>query len=95
MDVVDKYGVTLTTLTLVMLEIVTFCWMYGVEQIGHDIQLMLSRKTGVFWRVCWSFVTFGIIAVIWVFSFIQYTPLPVPLGMTGKSYIQVTFAFII
>ncbi|XP_040164032.1 sodium-dependent nutrient amino acid transporter 1-like [Anopheles arabiensis] len=93
LDVVDKYGVTLTTLTLVMLEIVTFCWMYGVEQIGHDIQLMLSRRTGVFWRVCWSFVTFGIIAVIWVFSFIQYTPLPVPLGMTVFGWCL--FAFVI
>uniref|UniRef100_A0A499FUW7 Transporter n=1 Tax=Anopheles farauti TaxID=69004 RepID=A0A499FUW7_9DIPT len=81
LDVVDKYGVTLTTLTLVMLELVTFCWLYGVGQIGHDIQLMLGRRTGVFWRACWSCVTLAIIGVIWIFSFIHYTPPSVPVGM--------------
>ncbi|XP_053666330.1 sodium-dependent nutrient amino acid transporter 1-like [Anopheles marshallii] len=94
LDVVDKYGVTLTTLTLVMLEIVTFCWLYGVEQIAHDVQLMLDRKTGVFWRVCWSFVTLAIVIVIWLFSFIQYTPLPVPQGMTAFGWCLYAFVMV-
>ncbi|XP_052891518.1 sodium-dependent nutrient amino acid transporter 1-like [Anopheles moucheti] len=94
LDVVDKYGVTLTTLTLVMLEIVTFCWLYGVDQITRDIQLMLNRKTGVFWRVCWSFVTLAIVIVIWLFSFIQYTPLPVPPGMTAFGWCLYAFVMV-
>ncbi|XP_053681154.1 sodium-dependent nutrient amino acid transporter 1-like [Anopheles nili] len=82
LDVVDRYGVTMTILTLVILELITFCWLYGVGQIGQDIQLMLNRKTGIFWRVCWGFLTLGIIVVIWLFSFISYSSLSEPFGLT-------------
>ncbi|XP_058170648.1 sodium-dependent nutrient amino acid transporter 1-like [Anopheles ziemanni] len=69
LDVVNDFGVEMTVLTLVLLEIVTFCWMYGVDRICHDIKFMLGISTGIFWRICWGFVTFMMIFIIWILSF--------------------------
>ncbi|ETN63080.1 sodium/shloride dependent amino acid transporter [Anopheles darlingi] len=91
LKVVDKYGVTLTTLTLVILEIITFCWIYGVERITTDIKFMLGRSTGFFWRICWSFLTLGIIFAIWLFSFIDFKPENVPFGYNAFGWCLFSF----
>ncbi|XP_058053690.1 sodium-dependent nutrient amino acid transporter 1-like [Anopheles bellator] len=91
LDITDKYGVTLTTLTLAMLEIVTFCWIYGVGRITVDIRFMLGRSTGWFWRACWGCVTMAIIFAIWLFSFIHYKPFDVPTGYTVFGWCLFSF----
>uniref|UniRef100_A0A182JD70 Transporter n=1 Tax=Anopheles atroparvus TaxID=41427 RepID=A0A182JD70_ANOAO len=81
LDVVNTYGVEMTVLTLVILEVVTFCWLYGVARICQDIKFMLGIATGIFWRLCWAFVTLAIIFTIWVFGFITFKPPTVPFGL--------------
>ncbi|KFB53948.1 sodium-dependent nutrient amino acid transporter 3 [Anopheles sinensis] len=86
LGVVNDYGVELTVLTLVILEIVTFCWVYGVNRICHDIKFMLDISTGIFWRVCWGFVTFTIIFTIWIFSMKNFTAHDVPDGLNALGW---------
>ncbi|XP_058456380.1 sodium-dependent nutrient amino acid transporter 1-like [Malaya genurostris] len=96
LDLIDYYGVTFATLTLVILEVITFCWLYGVRRICIDIQFMLGIKTGIFWRVCWGFLTLLMIGAIFIMESIQYEPKDVPVGynvlgwcLYGFSVLQV------
>ncbi|XP_065073455.1 sodium-dependent nutrient amino acid transporter 1-like [Ochlerotatus camptorhynchus] len=80
LDVVDYYGVQFPTLILVALEAFTFCWLYGVDRICLDIKTMLHIKTGLFWRVCWSIVSLGILLTITGLEFYKYEPKKYPSG---------------
>ncbi|XP_053686016.1 sodium-dependent nutrient amino acid transporter 1-like [Sabethes cyaneus] len=81
LDLVDYYGVTFATLTLVILEVVTFCWIYGVNRICLDIQFMLGIKTGIFWRVCWGLLTLVTVGAIFILEVSRYQLMDVPLGL--------------
>ncbi|XP_065073601.1 sodium-dependent nutrient amino acid transporter 1-like [Ochlerotatus camptorhynchus] len=80
LDVIDYYGVTFPTLTLIILEVITFCWIYGVNRICVDIKFMLGIKTGIFWRVCWGFLTLFIIVAIFILEASRYKLMEVPMG---------------
>lgn len=41
---------------LAFLEVVAIHWIYGLKNFIYDIEFMLGRKTGIYWRVCWSIV---------------------------------------
>lgn len=58
--VVDYYGATFIAFNLVIFELGTFCWIYGVERIRKDIQFMLGRNIGLYWRICWKYLTPGL-----------------------------------
>jgi solute carrier family 6 amino acid transporter-like protein 5/7/9/14 len=53
----DFYGASFVALILAIIELLTVSWIYGVDRLCHDIEFMLGRKTGVYWRVCWGIVT--------------------------------------
>ncbi|XP_019933443.3 sodium-dependent nutrient amino acid transporter 1-like isoform X1 [Aedes albopictus] len=80
LDVVDYYGVTFPTLVLVVLEAFTFCWLYGVNRICMDIKFMLGIKTGIFWRICWGFLTLSILITITCMQVFKYKAKKVPHG---------------
>ncbi|XP_062561317.1 sodium-dependent nutrient amino acid transporter 1-like isoform X2 [Armigeres subalbatus] len=92
LDIVDYYGVTFPTLILVVLEAFTFCWLYGVDRICIDIKFMLDIKTGVFWRVCWGFLTLLILLIITCMQIFRYEAKKVPVGYNvfGWSLFGVT-----
>ena len=58
--IVDYYGATFIAFNLVVFELGTFCWIYGVDRICKDIQFMLNRKIGLYWRICWRYLTPGL-----------------------------------
>ncbi|XP_038108829.1 sodium-dependent nutrient amino acid transporter 1-like [Culex quinquefasciatus] len=68
LDVVE-YPVIFASLTLVILEAVTFCWIYGVNRICQDIKFMLGIETGIFWRLCWGVLTPAIIIAVFILQF--------------------------
>uniref|UniRef100_A0A8D8ISD4 Transporter n=1 Tax=Culex pipiens TaxID=7175 RepID=A0A8D8ISD4_CULPI len=68
LDVVE-YPVIFASLTLVILEAITFCWIYGVNRICQDIKFMLGVETGIFWRLCWGVLTPAIIIAVFILQF--------------------------
>ncbi|XP_058831890.1 sodium-dependent nutrient amino acid transporter 1-like isoform X2 [Topomyia yanbarensis] len=92
LDLVDYYGVTFATLTLVILEVIAFCWIYGVNRICIDIQFMLGIKTGIFWKVCWGFLTLFLIGAIFVLEVIRYELKNVPLGYNVFGWCLYSFS---
>jgi solute carrier family 6 (neurotransmitter transporter, glycine) member 5/9 len=64
LSIVDYYGATFIAFNLVVFELGTFCYIYGVDRICKDIQFMLGRKMGIYWRICWKFLTPGLCAFL-------------------------------
>lgn len=86
LDVIDYYGVTFPTLTLIIFEMITFCWIYGVNRLCADIKFMLGIETGLFWRICWGFLTLLIIVAIFLLEVSRYELMGVPIGINGKMF---------
>ncbi|XP_062698852.1 sodium-dependent nutrient amino acid transporter 1-like [Aedes albopictus] len=91
LDVIDYYGVTFPTLTLIILEIVAFCWIYGVSRLCVDIKFMLGIDTGLFWRVCWGFLTLAIIVAIFLLEVSRYKLMQVPIGVNAFGWCLYSF----
>lgn len=53
----DFYGASFVALILAIIELITVSWIYGVDRLCIDVEFMLKRKTGIFYRVCWKFIT--------------------------------------
>ena len=53
----DFYGASFVALILAIVELLTVSWIYGVDRFCKDIEFMLGRKTGAYWRICWGIVT--------------------------------------
>ncbi|XP_053686019.1 sodium-dependent nutrient amino acid transporter 1-like [Sabethes cyaneus] len=92
LDVMDYYGATFVTLTLAVFELITFAWIYGVDRVCKDIDFMLEKRTGLFWRICWGVVTPLVVMVILLFSIVNYVPKEIPLGYNAFGWCLYTVA---
>ncbi|KAG8230301.1 hypothetical protein J437_LFUL008492 [Ladona fulva] len=69
------YGPGLAILFVVFVEAAGVCWVYGVERFSNDIQSMLGHRPGIFWRVCWNYISPIFILVIFICSLVNYEEL--------------------
>lgn len=56
-NLLDFYGASFVALILAIIELVTVSWVYGVDRFCKDIEFMIERRTGLYWRICWKIVT--------------------------------------
>lgn len=64
LDLVDYYGATFVAFNLVIFELITFCYIYGVDRLCLDIKFMLKFRPGFYWRICWRFLTPSLMAFL-------------------------------
>lgn len=74
-NLLDFYGASFVALVLATIELLTVGWIYGVDRFCKDIEFMLGRKTGIYWRACWKFVTPTI--MIGIFGYFVFTWKPI------------------
>lgn len=67
-------------------QLITFCWVYGVDRLCADIQFMLGFKTGWYWRICWSIVTPALMIAIFIYFVVELAQAPVPLDYKEVPY---------
>ena len=72
LELIDFYGATFTVFILSVAELLTFCYIYGVDRICKDIEFMLDRKMGYYWKICWRYVTPGLMTIIAVYTLINF-----------------------
>lgn len=58
-DLIDHYAATFVVFNLVIFELITFCYIYGVDRLCKDIKFMLNFEPGYYWTICWRFLTPG------------------------------------
>lgn len=61
----------------------------GLGNFLNDIEFMLKKRLSIFWRVCWSILTPGIILVIFIYTFanlelLKYNKNFYPYSVYGK-----------
>ena len=53
----DAYGTSTSLLFIVFIEAVAVCWFYGSSKFSKQIKQMLGFTPGIFWRICWQYIT--------------------------------------
>lgn len=51
------------------------CSSIGVDRICRDIEFMMNRKTGLYWRLCWNLLMPLLLISILLYTFITYNQL--------------------
>ncbi|XP_017068126.2 sodium-dependent nutrient amino acid transporter 1 [Drosophila eugracilis] len=75
LTLVDFFGASMIALVLGIAELYTIGWIYGTDRLCKDIEFMLGRKVGLYWRLCWSILTPLIMTVILIYFYATYEPL--------------------
>lgn len=50
-------------------------YILGVDRICRDVEFMIGRNPGIYWRICWGILTPIVMTVILIYTFITYEPL--------------------
>ena len=76
-DVLDNYGGSLPLVFIAMAECVALMWVYGFDRFAFDINFMLGRQLGFYWKITWKYTSPIILALILVYSLINFKPFKV------------------
>ncbi|XP_038630620.1 sodium- and chloride-dependent neutral and basic amino acid transporter B(0+)-like [Scyliorhinus canicula] len=101
LSLIDHFCAGLVLIISALLEIIGLCWIYGVNRFIKDIEMMIGKRTWLFWlwwRVCWIFISPCLLAVIliWslaVFSTPTYGSIEHPLWATVLGWLMAIFCF--
>lgn len=74
-NLLDFYGASFVALILAIVELVSVSWIYGLDRFCNDIEFMLGRKTGLYYRLCWKFITPSIMIGILGYFIVTWQPL--------------------
>uniref|UniRef100_A0A8B9KY86 Transporter n=1 Tax=Astyanax mexicanus TaxID=7994 RepID=A0A8B9KY86_ASTMX len=53
----DHFAAGTSILFGVLIEAIGIAWFYGVDRFSDDIQEMIGHRPGLYWRLCWKFVS--------------------------------------
>lgn len=74
-NLLDFYGASFVALILAIIELITVSWIYGVDRFCKDIEFMIGRRTGLYWRICWKIITPMIMIGILGYFVVTWQPL--------------------
>ncbi|XP_053127589.1 sodium-dependent noradrenaline transporter isoform X2 [Hemicordylus capensis] len=57
LTLLDTFAAGTSILFAVLMEAIGVSWFYGVDRFSEDIQQMMGFKPGLYWRLCWKFVS--------------------------------------
>lgn len=72
-------------------ELITICWLYGTKRLCRDIEFMLTRKTGWYWRICWTVIGPCIMILVLIyqlstFQMLKYNDQVYPVSYQGNIF---------
>ncbi|OXB64273.1 hypothetical protein ASZ78_002988 [Callipepla squamata] len=75
LTLLDTFAAGTSILFAVLMEAIGVSWFYGVDRFSEDIQQMMGFKPGLYWRLCWKFVSPAFLLFVVVVSIINFKPL--------------------
>lgn len=60
----------------------------GLENICLDIEFMSNRKTSIYWRFCWGFITPAMMIIVFIYALVTVEAL-----VFGEDYIYPVLAY--
>lgn len=85
----NVYGPGLAILFVVFVEAAGVFWFYGVDNFSTDVESMIGERPGLFWRVCWMYISPTFLLVIFIFSLLGYE------DMLGEEYIYPEWSIVV
>uniref|UniRef100_A0A8C2I9B7 Transporter n=1 Tax=Cyprinus carpio TaxID=7962 RepID=A0A8C2I9B7_CYPCA len=70
----DHFAAGTSILFGVLIEAIGIAWFYGVDRFSDDIQEMIGQRPGLYWRLCWKFVSPCFLLFMVVVSFATFNP---------------------
>ncbi|KAM4720777.1 sodium-dependent noradrenaline transporter [Rhinophrynus dorsalis] len=71
----DTFAAGTAILFAVLVEAIGVSWFYGVDRFSEDIYRMLGFRPGLYWRLCWKFVSPAFLLFVVIVSIATYKPL--------------------
>eukprot|EP00063_Salmo_salar_P007940 XP_013982775.1 PREDICTED: sodium-dependent noradrenaline transporter-like [Salmo salar] len=75
LTLLDNYAAGTSILFGVLIEAIGVSWFYGVDRFSEDIERMMGFKPGLYWRLCWKFVSPTFLLVVVIASIVTSTGL--------------------
>jgi SNF family Na+-dependent transporter len=73
----DNYGGSLPLVFIAVAECIALMWIYGYDRFAFDINYMLGRQLGPYWKITWKYCSPAILSFIFFYSLINFKPLKV------------------
>ncbi|XP_039511092.1 sodium-dependent dopamine transporter [Rhinichthys klamathensis goyatoka] len=70
----DHFAAGTSILFGVLIEAIGIAWFYGVDRFSDDIEEMIGQRPGLYWRLCWKFVSPCFLLFMVVISFATFNP---------------------
>ena len=99
LDLVDFFVSRLIVPVLAVLEVSGACYIYGLGNIIRDINFMLDRNLGIYWKFCWGILipltlSFSFLYFVATFPEIEYGGVSYPTSAVASGWILAAIAWI-
>ncbi|XP_054710961.1 sodium-dependent noradrenaline transporter-like [Uloborus diversus] len=71
----DSYSASISLLFSALLEAVGVAWLYGIDQFSENVREMIGHKPGLFWRLCWKFISPTFLIAVIISAIVNNPPL--------------------
>ncbi|KAL5021739.1 hypothetical protein ScPMuIL_000894 [Solemya velum] len=73
--ILDTFAAGTSIVFAVLCQVIAVAWFYGIDQLCSDIQKMTGYRPGMYWRLCWKFLSPTFLIIIVISSVLHYEPL--------------------
>uniref|UniRef100_A0A4W3KC56 Transporter n=1 Tax=Callorhinchus milii TaxID=7868 RepID=A0A4W3KC56_CALMI len=73
-QLLDHYTAKISIVFLTFFEVISVSYIYGVPRLCRNIETMLGKRPGIFFRACWLAISPALVTIIMVFVVIQFEP---------------------
>ncbi|KAM7311392.1 sodium-dependent serotonin transporter [Ixodes scapularis] len=74
-SLLDTYATATGVLFIVFIESMVVCWFYGANRFSQHVKEMLGHLPGLYWRLCWSYISPLFLFVMFLFAVLRYKEL--------------------
>ena len=71
-SMLNMFGSTTPILLVVFIETIGVFWFYGVSRFCDDVEMMMGQRPGLFWRLCWQYISPIFLLIILLFTVVDY-----------------------
>lgn len=73
--IIDSFSAGISVFYIAFFETIAITWIYGAKKLANNVEAMNGKRPSKLIIMCWYFVSPVFILIIWIFSWIQYTPI--------------------
>ncbi|GFU44349.1 sodium- and chloride-dependent glycine transporter 2, partial [Nephila pilipes] len=82
LNLMDTYGGGFASIFIATVEATAIMWGYGADKFANDLNFMLGFKPGIYWRLCWKYISPIVLWFVLIYSLCTHTVIK----YGGKEY---------